>query len=324
MLKRFLPSVVKNSPGAEIIVADNASTDNSVAIVKEYFPTVHVISLDKNYGFANGYNKVLERVNADYALLLNSDVEVTPGWIEPLVSLLDADESIAACQPKILDYKRKTHFEYAGAAGGFIDRYGYPYCRGRIFDTVEQDNGQYDTPCDIFWATGAALMVRTRVYRSVGGLDGRFFAHMEEIDFCWRMRACGYRIVCLPDSFVYHVGGGTLSADNPHKTFLNFRNNLLMLYKNLPADELRSVMFMRGILDYVAATKFLLTGGFEHFKAVLKARKEYKRMKKDYAPLRAANLSAAVIDNIPERSRFMLLQRYYLQGKKLFSQLTKN
>lgn len=323
MLGRFLPSVVENSPGADIIVADNASTDGSVAFVKENFPSVKIVLLDRNYGFAGGYNRALEKVAADYVLLLNSDVETTPGWLEPLVALLDADSSIVACQPKILDFKRKTHFEYAGAAGGFIDRYGYPYCRGRLFDTVEEDKGQYDVPCDIFWATGAALLVRAAAYRAAGGLDECFFAHMEEIDLCWRLRSRGYRIVCEPRSVVYHVGGATLSAGNPQKTYLNFRNNLLMLYKNLPSCELGTVMRARCLLDYVAALKFAVAGEWLHCKAVLKARRDYGRMKKEYSEVRSANLAATVAGDIKERSGFMLLWRYYACGSKRYSQLKK-
>ena len=323
MLGRFLPSVVGNSPGADIIVADNASTDGSVAFVKENFPSVKIVLLDRNYGFAGGYNRALEKVAADYVLLLNSDVETTPGWLEPLVALLDADSSIVACQPKILDFKRKTHFEYAGAAGGFIDRYGYPYCRGRLFDTVEEDKGQYDVPCDIFWATGAAFLVRAAAYRAAGGLDECFFAHMEEIDLCWRLRSRGYRIVCEPRSVVYHVGGATLSAGNPQKTYLNFRNNLLMLYKNLPSCELGTVMRVRCLLDYVAALKFAVTGDWLHCKAVLKARRDYGRMKKEYSEVRSANLAATVAGDIKERSGFMLLWRYYACGSKRYSQLKK-
>lgn len=323
MLGRFLPSVVENSPGADIVVADNASTDGSVAFVKENFPSVKIVLLDRNYGFAGGYNRALEKVAADYVLLLNSDVETTPGWLEPLVALLDADSSIVACQPKILDFKRKTHFEYAGAAGGFIDRYGYPYCRGRLFDTVEEDKGQYDVPCDIFWATGAALLVRAAAYRAAGGLDECFFAHMEEIDLCWRLRSRGYRIVCEPRSVVYHVGGATLSAGNPQKTYLNFRNNLLMLYKNLPSCELGTVMRVRCLLDYVAALKFAVAGEWLHCKAVLKARRDYGRMKKEYSEVRSANLAATVAGDIKERSGFMLLWRYYACGSKRYSQLKK-
>lgn len=321
MLRRFLPTVLENTPGADVVVVDNASTDSSVALVKERFPAVRLIAFDRNYGFADGYNKAMTMVDAEYVLLLNSDVEVTPGWLEPLVKALDADADVAACQPKVLDYKRKAFFEYAGAAGGFIDRYGYPFCRGRIFDTVEEDKGQYDNVSDIFWATGAAMLVRTAVYREAGGLDGTFFAHMEEIDFCWRMRARGYRIVCVPSSKVYHVGGATLSAANPHKTYLNFRNNLLMLYKNLPENELGGVMRLRRVLDYVAAFKFALTGGFDHSRAVFRARRDFRRMKKDYTAAREANLAVTRIVDIKERTAFLLLWHSLVKGEKCYSDL---
>ena len=321
MLGRFLPLVVKYSPDAEIVVADNASTDDSVAVVAKDFPGVRLIRLDRNYGFADGYNKALGQVDAEYFVLLNSDVEVTEGWLEPMLSLMEKNADVVACQPKILAYNNKTHFEYAGAAGGFIDRYGYPYCRGRLFDSVEEDKGQYDSPCRVFWATGAAMMVRSVAFRKVGGLDGRFFAHMEEIDLCWRLLARGGEIYAVPQSKVYHVGGATLNKSNPHKTFLNFRNNLLMLYKNLPHGELRSVMRMRAVLDYVAAFKFLLTGAFGDFKAVLRARSEYRRLRGEYKPVREQNLAAATVPVIEERARFSLLWQYYVKGKKHFSQL---
>ena len=321
MLGRFLPSVVKYSPDAEIVVADNASTDDSVAVVAKDFPGVRLIQLDRNYGFADGYNKALEQVDAEYFLLLNSDVEVTEGWLEPLLSFMERNPNAVACQPKILAYNNKTHFEYAGASGGFIDRYGYPYCRGRLFDSVEEDKGQYDSPCRVFWATGAAMMVRSAAFRKVGGLDGRFFAHMEEIDLCWRLLARGGKIYAVPQSKVYHVGGATLNKSNPHKTFLNFRNNLLMLYKNLPHDELRSVMRIRAVLDYLAAFKFLLTGAFGDFKAVMHARREYKRMRDEYKSVREHNLAASTVSVIEERAHFSLLWQYYVKGRKHFSQL---
>ena len=321
MLGRFLPSVLQNSPGARIVVADNASTDGSVAFMKERFPGVELVLLDRNYGFAEGYNRVIEHIGTEYVLLLNSDVEVTPGWLEPLMAALDADENIVACQPKVLDYKRKSHFEYAGAAGGFIDRYGYPFCRGRIFDTVEEDKGLYDTVADIFWATGAALLIRTAAYRDAGGLDGRFFAHMEEIDLCWRLRARGYRIVCVPASTVYHVGGATLSVGNPRKSYLNFRNNLLMLYKNLPSDELCRVMAVRCVLDYVAALKFALGGSWAHCRAVVRARRDFRRMKNDYMAVREANLAVVRANEIKERTGFSILWQYHAKGKKMYAQL---
>ena len=321
MLSRFLPSVVKYSPGAEIVVADNASTDDSVAVVADGFSTVRLIQLDRNYGFADGYNKALEQVDAEYYVLLNSDVEVTDGWLEPLLSFMESNPNAVACQPKILAYNNKSHFEYAGAAGGFIDRYGYPYCRGRLFDSIEEDKGQYDDACRVFWATGAAMMVRSDAFCKAGGFDGRFFAHMEEIDLCWRMLARGGEIYVVPASKVYHVGGATLKKSNPHKTFLNFRNNLLMLYKNLPDGELRGVMRVRAVLDYVAAFKFLLTGAWGDFKAVLRARREYKHMRGEYKSVREQNLAAAVVPVIKERSVFSLLLQYYLKRRKLFSQL---
>lgn len=322
MLRKFLPSVIAGSGAhAEVIVADNASTDDSVTVMSNEFPSIPLIKLEKNWGFAEGYNRALQNVDADYFLLLNSDVEVTDGWIEPLLAIMETDKGIAACQPKLLDYKRKTHFEYAGASGGFIDRYGYPYCRGRIFDTVEEDKGQYDEICDIFWATGAALMIRAEDYRAVGGLDGTFFAHMEEIDLCWRLRARGRRIVCVPESVAYHVGGATLNYSNPRKTFLNFRNNLLMLYKNLPQKELASVMCVRALLDYVAALKFLLTGCVGDFKAVINARREFKRIKREYVVKREENLASMVTEYIPERGQFSILWRYYACRCKKFIQL---
>lgn len=321
MLRHFLPSVVKFSPEAEVIVADNGSTDNSVEVMRDEFPAVRLILLDKNYGFADGYNKALQQVTAEYYILLNSDVEVTEGWLAPMLAFMDANDDVAACQPKLLSYKEKTSFEYAGGAGGFIDRYGYPFCRGRIFDTVEKDCGQYDTPADLFWATGAALMIRSADYRSAGGLDGTFFAHMEEIDLCWRLRARGRRIVCVPGSTVYHVGGATLAKSNPRKTFLNFRNNLLMLYKNLPLHELAPVMRRRAILDYVAAVKFLLTGNIGDFKAIMAARREFARIRESYASARAENLEKCVSGDVPQRINSSILWQYYIKGRKRFSDL---
>ena len=320
MLHDFLPLVVEYTPEADIYVADNASTDDSVSVIRQ-FSSVHMIELDRNYGFAGGYNKALKQVDSEYYLLLNSDVEVTPGWLSSMLLFMDSNPVTVACQPKILDYKCKSDFEYAGASGGFIDKYGYPYCRGRLFDTLETDNGQYDTPCNVFWASGAALMVRSAAYWNAGGLDEQFFAHMEEIDLCWRMLARGGEIYVVPQSVVYHVGGATLSKSNPRKTFLNFRNNLLMLYKNLPDDELRSVMRVRSLLDYVAAFKFLLSGEWGNFKAVLSARREYKGMRKGYATVREENMAATVSCNIATRAAFSILWQYYVKGKKKFSQL---
>ena len=321
MLRAFLPSVVDYSPEAEVIVADNCSTDASAQVMREEFPAVRYIQLEKNYGFADGYNRALAQVEAEYFLLLNSDVEVTQGWLAPMLEYMESHPGVAACQPKLLSYKNKKEFEYAGACGGFIDKYGYPYCRGRIFDTVEEDKGQYDSVAELFWATGAALMIRAEDYRAAGGLDGTFFAHMEEIDLCWRLRSRGRGIVCIPQSCVYHVGGATLNKSNPRKTYLNFRNNLLMLYKNLPENELRHVMFVRALLDYVAAFKSLLSGDAAGCRAVLQARRDFRRIKRDYSDLRRENLEKCVEADVKERTSFSILWKYYAEGRRLFSEL---
>ena len=323
MLRRFLPSVVCNSAGVgiDVYVADNASTDNSLDILANEFPAVRTIVLEKNYGFADGYNKALKEVKAEYYVLLNSDVEVTEHWLEPMVSYLDEHQEIAACQPKLRSWHEKEYFEYAGACGGFMDRYGYPFCRGRIMSELEKDNGQYDSVASVFWATGAALFLRSEDYWKAGGLDGRFFAHMEEIDLCWRLRSRGRGLVCVPQSVVYHVGGATLKKENPRKTFLNFRNNLVMLYKNLPERELSFVMFVRCLLDYVAALTFLLTGEVSNAMAVVKARRAFHRMKGEFTEMRKENLEKTSLQSIPERIKSSILVLYYLKGKKCFSQL---
>ena len=321
MLRTFLPSVIRFSEGATIYVADNGSTDTSVEVLTKEFPSVSIIELHRNYGFAEGYNQAFGQIQAEYAVLLNSDVEVTEGWLNPLMSYMDSHPEVAACQPKLHSWRSKGQFEYAGAAGGFVDRYGYPYCRGRILNTVEGDRGQYDSVAPIFWATGAALFIRLADYVEVGGLDERFFAHMEEIDLCWRLRARGKQIVCIPGSTVYHVGGATLKRENPRKTFLNFRNNLIMLYKNLPSDELNYVMRVRGILDYVAALSFLLKLQFPNALAVWHARKEFHLLKQSYTSVREENLRKTSAGTIPERTKNSILAQYYLCGKKYFSQL---
>ena len=323
MMRRFLPSVTANTPEGVVIVADNGSTDGSLDMLAEEFPAVRRLPLPRNYGFAEGYNRALAQISAPYFLLLNSDVETPPGWLAPLVAYMETHPDTAACQPKLLSESRRDHFEYAGAAGGFLDRYGYPFCRGRVLSTVERDGGQYDTPCDVLWASGAALMVRAADWAASGGLDGRFFAHMEEIDLCWRLRCRGRRVACVPQSRVYHVGGGTLPAGNPRKTFLNFRNNLLMLYKNLPEEELRTVMHARALLDALAAVKFALTGSWGEAAAVWRARKAYRKMLPDFAADRARNLALAAdgCRSVPERIRQSVLALYYLRGKKVFSEI---
>ena len=323
LLEKFLPSVVAHTPSdvAEVVVADNGSTDDSVAMLRERFPGVRLILLDRNYGFAEGYNRAIEQTAAEYTVLLNTDVEVTPGWLTAPLAEMDADPSVAAVQPKLLSRRDRSFFEYAGAAGGWIDRYGYPFCRGRVLSVVEEDRGQYDAPADIFWASGACLFIRTDIYRRVGGLDARFFAHQEEIDLCWRLRSRGYRLRCTPQSVVYHVGGGTLHTESPYKTFLNFRNNLLMIYKNLPDRDLRRVMRLRRVLDGLAALRFVLTGHVKNAAAIVRARREFHRWRKDYAPIRAENLRLATLDPIPEQMNRSLLLRFYLKGEKTFEQL---
>ena len=323
MLRKFLPSVLTYSQGegVKVYVADNASTDDSCAVVENEFPEACLMRLDQNYGYAGGYNKALKQIDAEYVVLLNNDVEVGKGWLEPMVKYMDEHPQVAACQPKILSWRVKTNFEYAGAAGGFIDRYGYPFCRGRVLDEIEEDRGQYDYNIPIFWATGAALFVRRNVYWEVGGLDERFFAHMEEIDFCWRLRSRGYHIVCLPLCEVYHVGGATLKTSDPKKTYLNFRNNLLMLYKNLPAKELKRVMRVRLILDYLAAGFFALRGKVGEARAVLKARCDYVAMRPQFETDRKENLQKSVNTDIGERYRFSLLWRVQGRRKRTYEEL---
>lgn len=277
-LEKFLPAVIHNS-GADVlvVVADNHSTDDSVAVVKESFPQVYLIENDTNGGFATGYNKALQHVDAKYYVLLNSDIEVTPGWLEPLVEMMDKNPRIAACQPKIRSYQQPEKFEYAGAAGGFIDIFGYPFCQGRIFQCIEEDHNQFDQQKEIFWATGACMMVRADVYKQIGGLDDDFFAHMEEIDFCWRAKQFGYVVTYQPESVVFHVGGGTLPKKSWKKTYLNMRNNSMMLCKNLPKRFLLPVMVIRFILDFVAAIKFLADGGWHDLWAVFRAHMSFYR-----------------------------------------------
>lgn len=325
LMEEFLPSVVDYSPAelAEVIVADNGSNDTSVDMLKEKFPSVRIIQLDKNYGFAEGYNQALKHIGNEYTVLLNSDVEVTPGWLDAPLAAMEADSTIVAAQPKIRAQRNKDYFEYAGAAGGYMDIYGYPYCRGRVLHVVEKDEGQYDTPTDILWATGACLFIRTTIYKEVGGLDAGFFAHQEEIDMCWRLRSRGYRLVCTPQSVIYHVGGATLQVESPRKTFLNFRNNLLMLYKNLPEKDLKHVMRARFWLDYIAATKFLLCGHVQNAKAVYEARKAFFDMKPEYAEKRRENLAKTTLDSIPELMHSSLILAFYLNGKKKYSDINK-
>jgi GT2 family glycosyltransferase len=271
LLEQFLPSVISYSNEATIYVADNASSDNSIQFVKDNYPTIKIIQNDGNYGFANGYNIALQQVEEEYYCLLNSDVEVTENWLTPILSIFKSESDVAIIQPKILDFKNKEYFEYAGAAGGFIDKYGYPFCRGRIFETIEKDNHQYDDEKDIFWASGACFFIRKDIYRKLNGFDGDFFAHQEEIDLCWRAFNLGYKAKYTSQSIVYHLGGATLNEGNPKKTFLNFRNSLLMLLKNLPKNKLFTILFMRLVLDGIAGIKFIFQGKFKHCFAIIKA-----------------------------------------------------
>ncbi len=271
-LQKFLPTLVSHSAEATVFVADNGSDDDSVSFLKQEFPTVKIIENNENLGFAGGYNKALNHIHADYYVLINSDVEVTENWLSPIISFMDGDKNIAACQPKLLDYNNREKFEYAGASGGYIDNLGYPFCRGRIFDDLEEDKGQYNNATEVFWATGACIFVRTDAFWEVGGFDADFFAHQEEIDLCWRMKNKGYKIMVEPKSIVYHVGGGTLDAGSPFKTHLNFKNNLSMLFKNLPFSYLFFIIPIRLVLDGVAALTFLnKPKGIGHLFAVMKA-----------------------------------------------------
>ena len=292
MLRRYLPSVVQYCPATisgntsaagietEVVVADNGSTDESLQVLAKEFPTVKTIVLDRNYGFAEGYNRALEQIDSEYVVLLNSDVEVTENWLTPLLDYLETHPNTAAVQPKIRSWVHKDRFEHAGAAGGFVNALGYPYCRGRVLWKVEEDKGQYDTIVNVNWTSGACMCVRTQVYKECGGLDAAFFAHMEEIDLCWRIRNAGYLLACVPQSVVYHLGGGSLNYESPRKTYLNHRNNLLMIYKNHKHPF--GVLFVRFFLDYAAAFFYLLQGRWGAFKAVFQARWDYQKMRKAY------------------------------------------
>lgn len=313
LLNEYLPQVVAttDSAVADIIVADNGSTDNSVKLLKTKFPEVKLLQFDTNHGFAQGYNLAIEQTQYKYTILLNSDVATAPGWITPLYEYMEANPNVGACQPKLLAYKQKDEFEYAGASGGFIDRNGYPYCRGRIFGTVEKDHGQYDDVISVFWATGAALMIRSQVYLTAGGLDKDFFAHMEEIDLCWRVLLMGYDIKVVPQSVAYHLGGGSLPASNPRKTYLNFRNNLLMLHKNLPDATRNRKLFVRRLLDTIAWAKFMTTFDLKNANAILKAHNDFRSMRKRYT----SHPDVDLLDQRNDTHRNIIVD-YYLRGRK--------
>lgn len=313
LLNEYLPQVVAttDSAVADIIVADNGSTDNSVELLKTKFPEVKLLQFDTNHGFAQGYNLAIEQTQYKYTILLNSDVATAPGWITPLYEYMEANPNVGACQPKLLAYKQKDEFEYAGASGGFIDRNGYPYCRGRIFGTVEKDHGQYDDVISVFWATGAALMIRSQVYLTAGGLDKDFFAHMEEIDLCWRVLLMGYDIKVVPQSVAYHLGGGSLPASNPRKTYLNFRNNLLMLHKNLPDATRGRKLFVRRLLDTIAWAKFMATFDLKNANAILKAHNDFRSMRKRYT----SHPDVDLLDQRNDTHRNIIVD-YYLRCRK--------
>ncbi len=317
-LERFLADVIeKSEPLGEVIIADNASTDDSIEYLREFFPTTQLILLDKNYGFAGGYNRALAQLTHEYFVLLNSDIEVSDNWLTPLYELMKSNVNIAACQPKLLSFADNAYFEYAGAAGGFIDKFGYPFCRGRLFQHIEKDNGQYDEQIEVFWASGACMMVRAEVYRQLEGLDEHFFAHMEEIDFCWRAKILNYKIMYCPNSQVYHIGGGTLPKLSPRKTYLNFRNNLSMLYKNLPSRFLLSTIFLRLILDGIASLKFLLDGGIRDFFAVIRAHFHfYRRLPQLHKQRKKIQPKA-----VAQVFRKNLVVQYFILQKHFFSQL---
>lgn len=315
LLEQFLPIASRYSitEDADLIVADNGSTDDSVEWIKTHHPEVKVLSFGENYGFAEGYNRAIEQTQYKYTILLNSDVEVTEGWTLPLLDFMRRNSAVGALQPKIRSWKERSKFEYAGAAGGYLDKLGYPYCRGRLFDSLEEDHGQYDGKVvDVCWASGAALMVRTDIYLKVGGLDARFFAHMEEIDLCCRIHGAGYRVVTVPDAMVFHVGGASLAQGNPKKTYLNFRNNLLLLYKNMPIKEGRKKLFIRRLYDTLAWGMFMLKFDFKNANAVLKAHNDFRKMKKCYTVHPDKN----VLANLPGAERNIIIDYYLKRMKK--------
>ncbi|WP_373056817.1 glycosyltransferase family 2 protein [Zunongwangia sp. H14] len=316
LLEKFLPSVVSLSPEANVYVADNASTDGSVDVVKQKFPEVKIIQNRENGGYARGYNEALKDLEEEILILLNSDAEVTPGWLRPILEIFENENNVAAVQPKILDYNRKNYFEYAGAAGGYLDKYGYAFCRGRIFETLEEDHGQYNNVANIFWASGACFAIKNQVFKKAGGFDEDFFAHQEEIDLCWRLNNLGYRIKFAGNSSIYHVGGATLSNINPRKTYFNFRNNLYLLLKNLPSSQLIPILLMRMVLDGLAAFRFLAQGKFSHFFAIFRAHLSF------YSHFSAIRNKRKNIAHKKEYFRInSIVSSYFIAGKRKFTDL---
>lgn len=323
-LEKFLPSIIKFSTPHAIYLAENGSTDASVTFVEQHFPQVSIINNNGNYGYAKGYNLALTKIEADYYLLLNSDVEVTENWINPLLRLMESDKRIGACQPKLLDQVHKNKFEYAGAAGGYIDRFGYPFCRGRLFNSIEEDTGQFNSATEVFWASGACLLVRASAFWEAGAFDDHYFAHMEEIDLCWRLKNIGYKIYVEPASVIYHVGGGTLHKLSALKTFLNFRNNITTLTKNHPPKNLVPKIFVRMVLDGVAAFKFLFEGQPKHFFAVLRAHFNYYAwLPRIVHERRQLQQKSNFKYNFGHIYKGNVVSEYFLQGNRRFSELRK-
>jgi GT2 family glycosyltransferase len=322
-LKRFLPPLIRNTDPslADIWVADNGSTDDSLDILKSDYPEVKLIPMEQNYGFADGYNRALQQIEASFFVLLNSDIEVTENWLEPMYRTISENPEVGACGPKIRSWHKREAFEHAGAAGGFLDKYGYPFCRGRIFNVIENDEGQFDDNLDIFWASGACLMIRSDLYKKAGGLDPFFFAHMEEIDLCWRIKSMGYSVKFCYESTVFHIGGGTLPENDHKKTYLNFRNNLILLYKNLPSARLFRVMMPRLVLDYISLFQFLARFEFRNFAAVIKAHFFLAAHTRSIKRLRKKNLELCTPSLHQEILNKSIVYNFFLKGRKYFKEL---
>lgn len=325
-LRKFLPSVIRYSVDYETVVyiADNGSTDGSIEYLSSDFSNVKVLDLGSNHGFADGYNIALDQIDAKYYVLLNSDIEVTEGWLHPLVQFMDTNNDVASCQPKIKSFSNRDSFEHAGAAGCFIDKYGYPFCRGRIFYHIEKDFGQYDTQTDIFWSSGACMIVRSEAWKKSGGFDPLFFAHMEEIDLCWRFSKLGYRVSYIPESVIYHVGGGSLPYTSPFKTYLNFRNSLYLLYKNLPDGNLHKIMFIRMLMDGIAAIMFLIKGDTKNFSSVWNSHIDFYRNKKELRKKRKAVLEIGTKDTTERVLNKSIVFEFYLRGRRTFDLIKKD
>lgn len=322
LLPQFLPSVVNSIPDyAEVIIADNNSSDGSLSYLKSNFPDLKIIQNKTNGGFAKGYNDALKEVDHEYLVLLNSDIETPNNWLEPVFEFMESNPNVGAAMPKILQYNKKTHFEYAGASGGFIDKWGFPFCRGRIFNNLEEDKGQYDSSIPVFWATGACMFVKNELFKKLGGFDEFFFAHMEEIDLCWRIQRLGYDVYSIGESKVYHLGGGTLNKLSPQKTYLNFRNNLLLLTKNYPKNKFGLILFQKLVLDGIAGMKFLIQGDFKHTLAVVKAHFSFYKVLPKFLKVRKQLRLELKNDNVKGIYNNSIISDHFLKGKNYFSQI---